>query len=230
MSPCSVELYLHSSSPASQICARPSLPLCLWAWFCSQVRADAHPGPEQQMQDQAVPGWSWLRLEAEPRERRRSCSIHSSVTASTKSTGMLLWGTGTGLGTTGFKGSMLGRVRGRVSEGCGVVLHRINEVGKTFESHLWPNAPMALSATSSLFLNTSRDGDSQHLPGQPIPMPSPSFWEEFLPYVQPTLLLVQLKAVSPSLVAGFLGEENNVMQLNNMILILPGIAMRMNRI
>lgn len=202
MSPCSVELYLHSSSPASQICARPSLPLCLRAWFCSQVRADAQPGPEQQMQGHAVPGCSWL--EVEPRERRHSCCSHSLATAvaglcylPTKSIGMLLWGAGTSLGTTGFKGFMLGRVRGGLSEGGGAVLHRITKLTR-LEKPLSPTygliTPMALKAISSLFLSTSRHGDSQHLQ-QPTPMPSPSFCQELLCYVQPKLPLVQLKAI-----------------------------------
>lgn len=101
------------------------------------------------MQDKAVPGWSQLLLEVELRERRHSCHIHSLATASvglrylpTKSTGMLLWGTGTSQATTGLRGSMMGRVRGRLSVGDGAVSHRTTELmrlEKTFEipeSHL----------------------------------------------------------------------------------------------
>ena len=35
-----------------------------------------------------------------------------------------------------------------------------------------------------------------HLPGQPVPMPHYSFWEEIFPEIQPEPLLEQLKAIT----------------------------------
>ena len=64
---------------------------------------------------------------------------------------------------------------------------------------------MALRATSSLSLNTTRDGDCTTSLG--IPMSNHSFCEEIPPDVQPELPLVQLEAVPSCPVPCFPGAE-----------------------
>jgi len=56
---------------------------------------------------------------------------------------------------------------------------------------------MSLSTTSKWFLNTSRDGDFNHLPGEPIPVLNNPFCKEIFPEIQPKPPLEQLEAISP---------------------------------
>ena len=64
---------------------------------------------------------------------------------------------------------------------------------------------MALSATSRLFLNTPRDGDSTTSPGKPFQYFITLSVKDF-PNIQPIFPLVQLKTVSSHSVTGCLGE------------------------
>jgi len=54
---------------------------------------------------------------------------------------------------------------------------------------------MSLSTTSKRFLNTSRDGDSNHFPGEPIPVLNNPFSKGF-PDIRPKLTPVQPKAIT----------------------------------
>ena len=65
---------------------------------------------------------------------------------------------------------------------------------------------MSLSTSSKCFLNTSRVGDSQHLPGQSVPVSDHSFGELF-PNVQPESPLAQLQAIPSSPIHSYMGEE-----------------------
>lgn len=66
---------------------------------------------------------------------------------------------------------------------------------------------MALSATSSTYLNISRDVDSTTSMGNAVTMLNSSFSEEIPSDMQPGPPLVQFEAVSSWPVTGYLGEE-----------------------
>jgi len=51
--------------------------------------------------------------------------------------------------------------------------------------------------------------DLHHPPGQTVPIPHHSFWEEILPHIQPEPSLVQLKAITSHCITNYLGKEAN---------------------
>jgi len=70
---------------------------------------------------------------------------------------------------------------------------RLEKTSKIIKSNPHPLCPQTVSysATSTRFLNTSREGDYHPLPGKPILVPHYSFWEGAFLNIQPEPPLVQ---------------------------------------
>ena len=90
-------------------------------------------------------------------------------------------------------------------------------VGKDLQDHLvQPSTyhqyfPLnhVISTTSKHFLNTSKDGNSTNLPGQPVPVPDQSIRELF-PNIHPESPLAQLEAIPSSPITSYVREETDL--------------------
>ena len=68
---------------------------------------------------------------------------------------------------------------------------------------------MSPNTSPKNLLNTSRDGDSPHLSGQPIPAPDHTSVEDIFPNAQSEPPLVVLEAVPSSPIMCYMGEETD---------------------
>jgi len=97
--------------------------------------------------------------------------------------------------------------------------HKIIKVGRDLQDHLVLSSPLPSPYDQCHPLNHVPKHQVQpflehpqgqwlhHLPGQPVPMPDCSFWEEMSPNFQPEAPLVQLEAIPSCPITSYLWEE-----------------------